>query len=156
MIEHIEQSDPKIKSLHVCELCGFSSAVIRNYIRHTATAKHIGRLNTQHSDPTQKTSNFYCETCDVSCSYIRDYNRHLTTARHLRRMTIPNDPLQKTSDPKYQCNTCNKVYKSRYNDRLYDKHFLQANYHSQRITYLLYVNSLICRNNMVYYNTTMY
>ena len=103
MIEHIEQSNPKKMPPYNCDICDFSCAVMRDYIRHTSTAKHMKRLNIQQGHPKEKTDNFYCESCDVTCKYIRDYNRHLSTARHIGRTAIPHDPTEKTPMPIFQC-----------------------------------------------------
>jgi hypothetical protein len=55
---------------------------------------------------------FECVFCDyISCN-IFDYNKHIKTVKHLRNKTQPKiaKNLQKSQDPIYVCDNCNKPY----------------------------------------------
>ena len=71
---------------------------------------------TEHIKNTKNTNIFSCELCDYSCSKKGDYRRHLSTRKHKIRTgeeQIEQDEKHNSTPKYYECNLCNKQYKSR-------------------------------------------
>ena len=62
---------------------------------------------------TQDTNIFACEKCDFSCSKNSYWKRHIVTAKHIRLTNVNTISTPEEESPKYCCDVCCKVYKSR-------------------------------------------
>jgi len=61
---------------------------------------------------TEKPPKFSCTVCDFKCSKQSYWGRHIITAKHVR-LTNVNNILSQEEDKAYECQICNKIYKSR-------------------------------------------
>jgi len=64
---------------------------------------------------TKSSTNYNCELCDYTTSRLSQYSRHLETVKHLKRLnsTDFNNKNLKSSQLKFNCTLCNKIYKER-------------------------------------------
>jgi len=61
-----------------------------------------------------KTANIYCcEKCDFKCSKLSNYNIHCSTRKHIKRTKSDGILIPETNIVSYECDVCNKKYKSR-------------------------------------------
>jgi hypothetical protein len=59
---------------------------------------------------------YFCNGCDFKCYKLSNYNTHCSTRKHLKvtQCDANNVPDDNNNDDKiYNCNICNKIYKSR-------------------------------------------
>jgi hypothetical protein len=64
---------------------------------------------------TENTSKFTCENCDFKCSKQSYWNRHIITSKHIRLTTVNAlvTSAEEQEKQSYDCEVCNKIYKSR-------------------------------------------
>ena len=58
---------------------------------------------------TDFTKNFSCNYCNIKCSRKSEWTRHLLTKKHNSNITGSKEPINTI----FQCEKCNKIYKSR-------------------------------------------
>lgn len=101
------------KQIWYCDVCKTTCRTNKAFITHKETKKHkrnsdMNTSNNNGEQKTPKTSNvFTCETCDFKCSNKQDYTRHLSTRKHKCKSSGNKKTLTT-----YNCNTCNKTFKS--------------------------------------------
>ncbi len=54
---------------------------------------------------------FTCKNCNFECNYKRDYDRHISTNKH--KLQILQTEKEINMDSKYNCISCNKIFKDR-------------------------------------------
>lgn len=101
------------KQVWYCDVCKTTCRTNKAFITHKETKKHkhnsdVNTSNNNGEQKTPKTSKvFTCETCDFKCSNKQDYTRHLSTRKHKCKSSGNKKTLTT-----YNCNTCNKTFKS--------------------------------------------
>jgi len=74
---------------------------------HNKTNKHKKKMVTENF--TDFTKKFSCNYCNITCNRKSEWERHLLTNKHIGNITGNKETI-KTD---FQCETCNKIYKSR-------------------------------------------
>lgn len=96
-------SSEKMQKQYICKSCDFITNNQYNYNKHLLTKKHEMNINSLDKN----TNDYHCKICAYATCSQKDYNKHCLTAKH-QSLSFDNKIL-----PIFECNHCNRIYKSR-------------------------------------------
>ena len=116
-----ERKNAENADIFYCEKCDFKCFKKSNYTTHLSTRKHTknDKMRQMERKNAENAVIFFCEKCDFKCFKKSNYTSHLSTRKHqlagkmpknaekCRMVNYDNNP----NENKYQCETCNKIYK---------------------------------------------
>jgi hypothetical protein len=111
---------PKVKQIHICDICNIKCHTLKGLEHHNETSKHKKRLENQQiiecatNDDNlgcEKVASFFCEKCAFKCSRKWMYARHIETPKHQKNYNELQESCEKVLTIP-QCN-CGKIYKHR-------------------------------------------
>jgi hypothetical protein len=116
-----ERKNAENADIFFCEKCDFKCFKKSNYTSHLSTRKHTknDKMSQMERKNAENAVIFFCEKCDFKCFKNSNYTSHLTTRKHQLAGKMPKNAEKcrmvnydnNLNENKYQCETCNKIYK---------------------------------------------